>query len=182
AERTAGHLRSRLAAVNRMIVAVHCSDEPIDIVRELGILFDPDQLAELYVELRQSIGTDRTSSVRAAVDELHRRTRPGHRSVAEALDEFTLAVATHTPRTDAQSVATKEVETAIEDARGGTYLRWREWSRGLADSGIALDRWTAAFLGAQYIQHDIPGATCVINESGRERWLAGEGRLFDAQC
>jgi nucleoside diphosphate kinase len=181
AERTAGHLRSRLAAVNRMIVAVHCSDEPIDIVRELGILFGTDPLTEIYAELRQALGTDQTGPVRAAMEQVHRQAEPGHRSIEAALKEFDLAVTRHTPGTDTEALAVKQVETAIDDARRGIDLKWREWSRDLHASGVPLNQWTAAFLGAQFIRPDIPGATCVIDESGRERWLTGQGRLIDAR-
>lgn len=183
AGRRPDQLRSRLAAVNRMVVAVHASDEPLDIVRELGVLFPQEALAELYMDLRRALApgvraADR-SAVETAVRKMHERTPAGHRTVADALQAFDRALAEHRPCSSAEALAAKKAGDTLHHARLGSILPWDEWSRDLRTARLPVDPWTSALIATQFIQHDITGVAGIIHESGRERWLRGEGRLID---
>ena len=63
-------------------------------------------------------------------------------------------------------------------ARAGTHLDWRRWSRDLAAADPPVDAWSHLLIGSQYVEHSVPGATPVFPETGRRRWMAGEGRLL----
>ncbi|OHX40710.1 MULTISPECIES: nucleoside-diphosphate kinase [Cytobacillus] len=51
------HLRSILKPKNRMLNYIHISDEPIDVVREIGVLFEWDQQIGIYSALNHSKNT-----------------------------------------------------------------------------------------------------------------------------
>jgi hypothetical protein len=179
-DRAPHHLRTRLGGLNRMIVMVHCSDEPVDIVRELGIIFPPTTLGGIYRRIRAALAGREPNQVRSELGRLHRRFGPGHLQIEPALDDLEASVARRRGRDSAMAVAAKRVETALLAARGDGCLDWPEWSRDLRAAQLDLDSWTTALIGTHYIQHDVPGATCIIAQSGREEWLAGEGLMLSA--
>lgn len=47
-ERKSNNFRSVLKPINRMLNYIHTSDEPADMIRELGILFDWEELLQIY--------------------------------------------------------------------------------------------------------------------------------------
>lgn len=49
--RNESHFRTALKPLNMILNYIHTSDEPMDVIRELGILFDIDRLYEIYSSL-----------------------------------------------------------------------------------------------------------------------------------
>jgi hypothetical protein len=169
-------LRSQLGGLNRMIVLVHCSDEPVDIVREWGILFDRRTLAGLYDRLAEAVA-DPVDPVAPDLDtplrSLYARHPPGELGIESALAELDAALSE--PVAPSRAAAAARVAAAVHEAQRGDHLDWQEWSDDLRAARLGLDTWTTTVIGSHYIRHDVPGAVCIISESGRERWLAGEG-------
>ncbi|WP_250405506.1 nucleoside-diphosphate kinase [Streptomyces cellostaticus] len=173
-ERRPEHLRSHLDALNRMIVFVHCSDEPADIVRELGILFDPGQLQGIYRRISTALSSQVGDDVAATLSNLCSQF-PSY--------PFDVAAAVRRVRTELALVRKSGVKAARRAdqalsiaAESDRKLDWRTWSDDLKKAGSNPAGWDAILVATQYIQHDFPGVRCIISESGRERWLAGEGR------
>lgn len=67
--RTDGDLRTLLNPPNRMLNFVHVAEEPIDVVRELGIFFDRTNRGALLTEIKDNVGVDRHRDV---LDEIAR--------------------------------------------------------------------------------------------------------------
>ncbi|MEU6721100.1 hypothetical protein ABZ897_57435 [Nonomuraea sp. NPDC046802] len=166
-------LRSRLGGLNRMIVLVHCSDEPVDIVREWGILFDRRALAGLYDRLVEAVADPVTPDLDTPLRSLYARHPPGELGIEAALAELDAALSKSIEPSRAAAAA--RVAGAVHAARQGDHLDWQEWFDDLRAARLGLDAWTTTVIGSHYIRHDVPGAVCIISESGRERWLAGEG-------
>jgi hypothetical protein len=168
-ERGEHHLRTILGGLNRMIVMIHCSDEPIDVVRELGILLERRTLVQVYQRLRGVLAEQRPSDVDRALARVYQRHPEHHVCVDTAVDEVLKRLA------QASHPAAAQAEAALHSARNGSVLSWRQWSQDLAVAGVDPAGWDVALAASHYIGHDLPGAVCVVSESGRERWLAGEG-------
>jgi hypothetical protein len=173
-ERSHEHLRTHLAALNRMIVFVHCSDEPVDIVRELGILFDPAQLRDLYGRIRAALSGQVCDDVATALANVHNRFPARPLVVAEA----TRRVRKQLARVQGSgTAAARRADLALVAAiESDGKLDWGAWSADLREAGHSPAGWDEILVATQYILHDVPDVRCIISESGRERWLASEGR------
>ena len=171
-ERKDFHLRTRLGALNRMVVFTHCSDEPVDIIRELGILLDAGRLDGVYRRLEAVLRGRQGDDVDAAVRALYAGFPQRPLDVGAAAQRILARLA---GAAGASSPAAGRAERALAAACAGGRLSWREWSDDLHQAGLEPGDWDSVLVATQYIQHDRPGIRCVISESGRERWLAGEG-------
>lgn len=173
-ERRPEHLRTHLEALNRMIVFVHCSDEPVDIVRELGVLFSPAELQTIYGRIGEAFSGQRGDDVRAILSKLCSRFPSHSFDVAAAVRRIRAELA-HVCKS--RAAAARRADQALSAAfEGDEKLDWHLWSSDLKEAGINPAGWDEILVATQYIQHDLPDVRCIISESGRERWLAGEGR------
>ncbi len=142
--RGAEHLRTAMRMHNRMLGFVHAPDEPADLVRELGILFDHDRLHALLAQGR-----------RGAAD------------APRAGRELTAAVAALEDASEAHSVHPQEVLARLSDGGGpavaplllnaladGTRLGLDQVMGTLEEAGIAPGSWDALTLAAELIAHD----------------------------
>jgi hypothetical protein len=169
-ERNSQHLRTHLGALNRMVVFVHCSDEPIDIVRELGILLHPAELRDVYGRVAAALNGRRFDDIDSAVNTLYAR------FPAQPLDILNAVKRIRTGLADAgvrEAPAAQQADTALAAALDGKKLEWREWSSQIEAAGRNPAGWDEVLVATHYIQHDKPGVRCIISESGREGWLAG---------
>jgi hypothetical protein len=173
AARRDDQIRSVLGAPNRVLVVVHCPDEPMDVVRELGVLFDRRALTELYGVLAERVARQVTIDPSAAVEQLYAEVAPQSLLVAEAVD-------TVMARLGAGAAATR-ARTAIVDAQAGRPLHWDRWAADLDACGFDQDDWAVTVAASQYIEPDVPGATCLISRTGRQLWQAGLGRMVASQ-
>jgi hypothetical protein len=170
-DRHDGHLRSVLGALNRMVVMVHCSDEPIDILREVGILFDADGRREVWCALHRDLRTGRTLHVRRELRAAEAAAPRFEISVGSAAQHLLGALSVHP---DGRGEHAIELIRRFRDRPPHTAdgLSWAEWIVAMRTGGIDESWWPSLLFASHHIRHDIPGATCVIAESGRERWLA----------
>ena len=72
AQRMPGELRHLLGGSTYLLNLVHSTDEPADVVRELGIYLDAVERAEAIARSRD--GADRSAAARAIADELYATT------------------------------------------------------------------------------------------------------------
>jgi len=173
------HLRTVLGAPNRVMVLAHCPDEPMDIVRELGIVFDRGRLANMYRILGRALDSAAGRDVNADIEPLYAASEQAHLDVPAAVIACRdrLADAMRTADRFGQRAAGR-AHDALDAAVAGHHLPWPEWSGDLEKCGIDPRAWDFTLVASHYIQHDIPNATCLITETGRRRWLAGEGLML----
>ena len=168
-EHEAGQLRPLLRGGNRILTFVHAADEPFDIIRELGILFDRRHR-------------------RMIVERWLTYVESGNRSL-EDLDDF-LANDVEYPIHDLelQSAANRLMGWAqdrrhyglvdmIEQAIAGRYIPLDTMFDILDEENDPLLIWDALVIGTNCILHDFPGAVCEIEADGVIEWKEGLGRV-----
>lgn len=176
-ERQPHHLRSYVGAPNRMMVFVHCCDEPIDIARELSILLELNQIEDVYRRLNNVLnGQEEEEDVEAALANVYARCPEQSLNVQEAADRIRSEIAR---ASNEQAASAERAEKTLVDALAGNSLNWRRWSTELHAAGLHTEEWDPILVGTHYIQHDHPGERSVISDSGREHWQRGEGLLVD---
>lgn len=169
-------LRSVLECPNPNIVLVHASDEPVDVVRELGILFDHETLVDLYGRLARGLADLVPADTVTPVADVYRQC-PANRmspssSMATLLAQLDAAEAT----TASQA---HQVKDALRDAQAGRHLDWFAFSRQLDSLGIDNRSWDALVFGAHHIRHSRPDTRHTIDSSGLSRWYEGAGRMVN---
>ncbi|MGC4900436.1 hypothetical protein ACLQ2Y_13975 [Micromonospora echinospora] len=174
------HLRTVLGAPNRVLVLVHCPDEPMDIVRELGVIFDRPRLRRVYRRLGAAVDSGASIDAAAEIRLAYAQAERGHLDVARAIGEVgeRIAGCARTSDKARQRSAAQAADRLREAVTGGGSLRWREWSAELSRCGVGAGSWDVALAASHLIQHDLPDSTCLITETGRRRWLSGEGLML----
>jgi hypothetical protein len=176
-ERSERHLRTVLGGINRLIVMVHCSDEPIDIVRELGILIGSRRLDTVYERLWNVFAGLTAASVCKPITRTYVRC-PAQSLGVDAAVESVLDRLAHGPRAGRAGRSASRAAAALRAATDGATLSWRAWSRDLRAAGIDPTGWNVALAASHHIRPVIDGAAGIISDSGRKHWLAGEGLLI----
>jgi nucleoside diphosphate kinase len=165
-------LRSAADAPNRMLTLVHTSEEPADVLRELGIFFDRPVRRSILREVRQAFGGIQTSdAAERCRDELKRleERAPAHDFDATAAWQRILDLA------DAQARS-----QLLEQRRRLTLSGRLEWDRfRTLCSRIGAGEWDVIAVGADAVEHDLIGLSPLINfdTDGVGRWRTGKARL-----
>ncbi|MFD6770842.1 hypothetical protein ACFWC6_32000, partial [Micromonospora chalcea] len=173
-------LRTVLGAPNRVLVLVHCPDEPMDIVRELGVIFDRPRLERVYRRLGAALDTGAACDAAAEIRRAYAQAERGDLDVARAVGGVgeRIAACARTADRARQRSAAQAADRLRDAVAGGGHLRWREWSAELTRCGVDTATWDVAVAASHHIQHDLPDSTCLITETGRRRWLSGEGLML----
>jgi hypothetical protein len=164
-----GTLRSLLGQPNRVLSYVHVADEPADVLRELGLLFDAPTRRDLLDSLAAGALTARDKEV--LDDALERFAAPTRSlSSTDALRRVTEAAATAEPGPAAESVRHR-----LARMERGERVEWRPFLADLAAAGVRPERWDLAVLGTYFIEYDEPGHPKVLTNPKPEWWTTGTG-------
>ena len=161
------HLRTGLGVQNRLLSYVHTTDEPADLLRELGVFFAPFELRQVVREML------------AASDKLEQA-----REVVRAIE---LEVSPHDLRleTALAGITARAAEAALE-ADNGERSAWHRLAQ-LCDSSpaaegdptlwaqieslmTALNRWDVVVTGAHLVQQDVPGVPTLVGDADAASW------------
>jgi hypothetical protein len=161
--RSADSLRSACAAPNRLLTFIHAADEPIDIVRELGILFDRSDRRRVLDELaswRQS------AHPQLARDVERLNADCPYRDFCRSRSEAAL-----------QAELRRVSERAARDfaAVGEDGISFYDWTSMYEDEMGRVDIWDVVTAASFRVAHDRPGHVCTIDDDGRPEWFAGRG-------
>lgn len=171
--RSAADLRSAMRSPNRTMTLIHAADEPIDIVREIVILFSGRERAAFLREIGAAYGRDRSPELLTDL----RRDRPER--VQNELDwhsSFERLVGT---------VGRGQADRLIECARELRSLGLPAWPFLVQafDAGAdAVPLWDRLVIGATIIAHDVPNERCTIDDDGVAEWKGGLGRMVALPC
>ena len=168
------HVRRAVLAPNRVMTMLHCTDEPADVVRELGILFEQHERADLY----RRIGSATGDAMMEATTEI-RRLEEEVEEVDLDLDAAAERVMLALSREDA---ACREAADMLRRSlESGSPLPWRAFDRVLeqaATAGVTIGAWDRLTIGAFLLLPDRPGTVCVIDGNGYDGWVAGDGLVL----
>lgn len=147
-KRSQSHIREVLQCPNVIFSAIHVSDEPADVIRELGIFFSPEGVLSLLEGL-----TDRTTE-----SSLEFQCRQLSQVPAMKFDatESARRVLERLPNSVCSATVLKKIEAV---ARGDTIRKisdWRQFVGKLAYDGVELPLWDELVLASQLIVADVP--------------------------
>lgn len=159
--RREGQLRAVLRSPSLSLVLVHSCDEPLDLIREIGILAARDA-ARLYSVMAAPAPEDVSEELGRAIDELDAEI-PAHdldpdRAVARTVRLL------RQPRPDdaGRAAAVRALHLLAAATSGRRALPWQPFSESLAAAGLAPSDWDALLIADAYIEHDIPGVSRVV--------------------
>jgi hypothetical protein len=172
-KRSPDSLRSTLGGQNRMMTFVHAADEPIDIVREVGILFDRADRRRLLIDLQDAAASNGRQELDDELSDLGREFPHIDLDIDLAIAGLECAIEMASRKHDAASIAA--VRRTMLAALSGEKLDWYRFVDELEAAGVAPALWDLLQFGAHFVQHDIENAVCTIDEDGRSGWLDGCG-------
>lgn len=165
-------LRRAIGQPNRLFSLVHSADEPVDVLRELAILFQKH-------ERREVLRAMRTPALNRSATELLERIRrddtlpPRHfdpvrsRSLVQQAIDARLSNAV-----DLSPAQALLLRRGAAELNGGTGHRFAEFLGALLDAGIAVDPWDLAVAASEVITTEQPGTAKIIENFGVKAWSA----------
>jgi hypothetical protein len=169
--RTSSHLRTVLGGTNRIVSAAHCSDEPIDMLREPAILF-PTGVDAFFGRIADVLDGRREPRVEEEIKALYARTPRHDIDVGRAVERIIAQL-------PASALAPGGLPEKLRAwQRRERFLDWQEFSADLRDAGLDPHGWDALLVASEYLNYDRVGVSRILNGSGYEQWAAGEGELL----
>ncbi|MGC9665090.1 AfsA-related hotdog domain-containing protein [Planosporangium sp. 12N6] len=154
ARRTPGQLRHLLGNENFLLNFVHAADEPADLVREIGVLFDAPERRRLYRQLRR--GADATAAVETAVRDLYERTPARDLTLSGLLSR-------QYRRLDGRrGPAVRELAAALSATDAGLNADWRGLCALAERAGAPFDAWDRVVLGTHLMVASEPGTVPIL--------------------
>lgn len=162
-ERSPHELRAVLDSPNRMLTFVHVADEPADVVRDIGVLFERLERMDIYGRMRfapADSGLFVTLTQWAAT--VAERVGSAHFDVSRSV-----ALAK-----DASASARARLQELLANARlgrrrDGDAVRLLE---ALDGCPACINTWDAVLIGAIYAAHEHQARPKLIDGSGEEGW------------
>ncbi len=162
-------LRRAVRQPNRIFSLVHSADEPADMVRELGILFTQAERRAITIAMRSRVLAEPSARLLA---EIRRSEQPPKRVFdREASRKQVIAVINQRVAEDDLSTAVQEtLVRAANDLESDRLLSVPMLCAALVDAGITVDPWDLAVAVSFVMEHDVPGASKIIENLGADAW------------
>lgn len=166
ASRAPGQLRFVLGKAQVSVLTfVHISDEPADVVRELGV-FLPHAARQRALRSLDA-ARDVTTELCAVLNKLYASTAAHDLLMTNAIKKIRETIGTSPHRKPHDPLA--DHLSAIE---AGNSLDWRGLLKILKDRRIKLDRWDEVAIAAELCQRHFPGMLPVIPDIGSDAWIS----------
>lgn len=170
ARRRPDQIRSVLGAPTKLVVLIHTSDEPVDMVRELAILA-PNAQAEFYAAMTREVSPRTLSSLEDVLTELEARAASHDLDLEASCERLTSAIARSAEGADlgddgARATARDLLRRLDRACAGIEALDWEVFAAGLERLGLDTGSWDVLVVATDLVEHDLPGV---------RRLLAGGG-------
>lgn len=163
--RAPGQLRRDIGNFPYLLNLVHCADEPVDVVRELGILVDGAERERLYAAIARGEPAREHALELAAALEAAAPAHPLRLEAALRSIEARLAGL-------ADAGEARELRELLALARAGRYRDWREIAARAARAGAPLERWDEIVLGAHLMEPTAATGIAVVAAVTEADWIA----------
>ncbi|MFI7207915.1 nucleoside-diphosphate kinase [Micromonospora aurantiaca (nom. illeg.)] len=175
--RTAGQLRTVIEAQGPLVVLVHTSDEPLDMIREAAVICGP-ATGDLYAALTGPIPDDARAWLIAHIEALYGETDAHDLDPAAAMARLgdALTAASHDARH--ASAAQRLLSTLAVIRAGDALLDWQPFADDLHRIGIDPAGWDSVLVGSRYIQldlADVPRRFAVVHPDPAAQTPVGPG-------
>lgn len=178
ARRDERHLRTRLGSDSALINYLHAADEPLDIVREWGVLIPPDERMRMLAGISRKLATVPDP---ADVAQLIRDARAMTGGAAPPELDYVKV------RADLENIlrsAEIRLPQAVARVRemlttaGEQMLDWREFVEQVRLVAPGWPDWSLVVVGAGLATHATErGQRASISDDGTARWWRGEGEM-----
>ncbi|SHM43526.1 nucleoside diphosphate kinase [Cryptosporangium aurantiacum] len=150
-----GQLRHTLGTLNQQLNLVHSADEPVDLVREVGICCTASERTAVYRAL-----VDGVDAVDGALD-LARRMEAEHEPLDLSLAGTVARLAGRVDGTGERALLHRRL-TGLLDGRPSD---WRELITLADRAGVALSRWDRVVLGTYLLVPTLPGVVPLVPDA-----------------
>lgn len=153
-ERKAYHIRTVLKPINRMLNYIHASDEPSDVMRELGVLFSWDELINIYTTLQ--------SGKKCSFHEIAAGNKAGAATLAKEINPYNEIQTFKTSLITLNGIYKggenleiyKKVIKKLDDViKGEDYLDF-SFFENLSNLGILTWSWQLVIIATTFIEHE----------------------------
>lgn len=165
AEQLPHHLRSRLRSTAPLLNFVHTSDEPADVVRELGVYFDVPQRLKIIADVEGR--ADRHDEVSSFAEQLYERV-PAHdlnlQATVKRIEDLCRprAEADGDDRSRRAAPVLREILADCEQLRNGHEIDWQVLFARFEAIGLEVPLWDRIVVATEMTRCDIPGALPVL--------------------
>ncbi|MFG3107089.1 nucleoside-diphosphate kinase [Streptomyces tendae] len=151
--RTPAHLRTAIGAQDRLVVLIHTSDEPADMIRESAIICGPSA-RELYLRMTEPVAEDARSRLTARIESLYRQTEPHDLDPQAAQSRLCEALRDRADDPQHEPVVRRLLSSLALAQAGEQHLDWQRFSGDLSAAGMDPTQWDPVLVGTRYIQVD----------------------------
>jgi len=161
--RKADDLRSVLRPPNRILNFVHVAEEPVDVVREIGIFTDGADRKRLLQAVRANYGADRRQESEDAIARLE-----------SGIPAHDLDISLSLKRLEASAVITQAVGDHIRDlVAGGTKLGWTSICGMIDPDDVRVGRWDFICVASNLLRYERPVEAELLPPVSVARWISG---------
>lgn len=165
-DRKPQQLRHVLGLRPPLLSYIHATDEPADVVRELGIYYTNSQRRRILFQIGESIRTKRYTTELALQQTKDLYTRfPAHdldfdKSVARLREAVGERMTTETNREQLM----QDLEKICDRLSSRKDSNWLSFKRRLEAAKIRTDIWDLIVVGAELTQSDLPNGQQILSE------------------
>jgi nucleoside diphosphate kinase len=164
-KRVPGQLRHLLGRYTYLLNLAHTADEPVDVLRELGVYFGADQRDEVYASAMQ--GADQGGRARNLAAELYAETTP----VDLSFDPAAARLDATFERALAAGELPAAVRAELDDVRAQPDAeRYRRALRACRQHGVELDPWDTVIVGSAVFPMTRKGFAPVLRGIDANAW------------
>lgn len=164
-------LRRAIRQPNRIFSLLHTADEPVDLIREAGILFDPAERRALAAAMVAE-GPSEESLIHLEETRRAAGARRASFDVAASRARIEAAIEGRLAALPAGSAEHARLERAKKSLAKERPLRLTSFLSALADAGVEVHRWDLGVALTGLISYDVPGASKEVANLGPRPWTA----------
>lgn len=157
-----GQLRHALGTLNQQLNLVHSADEPVDLVREIGICCTGAERALAYRAM--VAGTDGERPARRLARTLEAEYERVDLSLAGTVARLHARV-DGAVRAGSRHGDRDRLRRRLADVRDGRSTGWRSVTVLAERSGVALTRWDRVVLGTYLLDPTLPGVVPLVPDA-----------------
>jgi hypothetical protein len=166
-QREPGHVRYGLGPDNRLLNYMHAADEPADVLRELGLLFDRPARRQLIEQMLR--GDDAGEALRLAREDAY-ATSPIHDlEPAAALERLSVSIAKRCPQPVATAVLPL-LEGLLARPAADAERAWNQAHTLLWSYAAELGVWDYVVVGSSVCEHDPADGFRILPDPVHGRW------------
>ena len=171
-------LRSVMNSPNPVLAMIHTSDEPVDVLRDIGVIFGLDEIIGLYAEIRDHLQMDATERLVAEVESLHEGCPQHDLDPERACQRLIRRIRERATDHAVSRSECLELIDRLESAGNGSVVAWFDLEEGARNVGIRVD-WDLVVAASTRIRAAFSDGRAIIEADGYSEWTRRDGTPVD---